>query len=244
MKVRASYVTIVLSLSVRFAAADPSLVFSGYIDYPAHHDYRIEIVTYPSGLISRITTYAGELLERYEEMIITKEQGKIRGIDKFQNNLRTIEFLEGDGSLQFSVVDEDLNSHNKSQTKHNIQFHPGKETLFEDEGKRYLLFADGTLRIESKKANGEAVIVRDNQIFDDGWYRSDWKKSGVKTIVKEYTTMEIPGDWVTSGGGEFTGGALNTAEPISKIENFYILDTYLGRHIFLPFIFGLKTGSY
>jgi len=226
-----------------FAEDAPTLVFSGYIDYPDRHDYRIEIFTHPSGLISRVATYAGDTLRKSEEMTIAQGAASVTGIDRFQENLRTVEMLKTDGTIRLVVVNEDLRTRKKNQRTKTIRLSPAPSVLFADEEKTFSILPSGELRIEAAGDKDDTILVRGNQILNDGWYRSDWKRSGEKTVVQEYTTMETPGDWITDGGGSFTGVPLYTGDPATDAMNYYILDIYLGRPVFLPMIFGLETGS-
>jgi hypothetical protein len=226
------------------AETSPTLVFSGYIEYPARHDYRIEVFTYPTGLISRIVTLSGDPQMKSEEMTILKREDRISGVDQFQKNLRTFEMAIRGGEIHLVIANEDLDTRRKKQVTNTIRVRPGENILFDDDAKVFSLLPTGTLRIEAKAKKDDAIVVRENQIFDDGWYRADWKREGPRTTIREYTTMEVPGDWISDGGGVFTGATLNTDELITNIMNYYILDIYLGRLIFLPWIFGLKTGSY
>jgi hypothetical protein len=226
------------------AEIGPTLVFSGYIDYPAKHEYRIEIFTYPDGLISRVVTFSGEPQSKFEEMLISRKDKQIDGVDQFQKNLRTFRMDILAGTMNLIIENENIDTRKKTRVTNIIRIRPGENVLFDDDAKKVLLLPAGTLRIESKSKKDDAIVVRGNQIFDDGWYRSDWKQEGTKTTIHEFTTMEIPGDWISDGGGVFTGTSLNTKDLVMNIVNYYILDIYLERRIFLPWLFGLKTGSY
>jgi hypothetical protein len=225
------------------AYAAPALVFSGYIDYPARRDYRIEVSTYPSGLISRVATYSGSPQSLHEEMTVSQDARGITGADRFQRNLKSLEFVVEGDTIRYAIENENLDTGKKARSESAIKLRPAKDVLFVDEAREVSLRSDGILRIASKGGEAGEVIVRGNQILDDGWYRSDWKRVGDRTIVQEFTTMEIPGDWMSDGGGFFTGRSLYTGDPVIDAVNFYIVDAYLRRHIFLPFLFGLKTGS-
>jgi hypothetical protein len=238
--------SIALLFAVSFASAQlsPDLVFTGYIDYPARHDYRIELYAFPSGLISKVITLSGEPQEKTEELVITQNDSRIVGIDKFQQNIKTIEIIKGAGSIRIIIENENTISHKKSRKTINVIRKQDKDLIFEDNEKLFLLQDDGTFRIEAKANHKDAVVVRGNQIFDDGWFRSDWKRDGDKISIKDFTTMEIPGDWITNGGGEMRGGFISAIELEVRIINYYILNNYLDVRTFIPPVFGLRTGSY
>jgi hypothetical protein len=229
--------------SVSSGNAAPTLIFSGYIDYPARHDYRIEVSTYPSGIISRIATFSGEMQKLSEELTLTESGGRVLGIDRFQQNIMRLNIASGGNAISIAIENQDIISKKKTEAKKSVQIRQGKDILFEDEDKRAVLLSTGEFRIESKSDKEDIIVVRGNQIFNDGWYKSDWSREGGKTVVKEYTTMEIPGDWISDGGGVFSGNGICALDPVVNIINYYILQAYTERPIFIPFIFGLKTGS-
>jgi hypothetical protein len=236
-------VGILLVAAFAEAQPQPTLVFDGYIDYPARHDYRIEIYSHATGLISRIVTYSGVPLAKYEEMVVSARPNGASGIDRLKETVKTIELTRSADSVNLVYVTENTGKHTRTEVAKTARIAPEKDLLFEDDDKRFRLERTMTFRVESKNSDDQ-VVIRENKIFDDGWYRSDWKKEEDKTIIQEYTTMEIQGDWITDGGGVFTGKSLYVTDPAINIMNYYILDAYLQRRIFLPFIFGLKTGSY
>lgn len=222
----------------------PALVFSGYIDYPDRHDYRIEVSLFPSGLISRVTTFAGEPLAKYEEMEVSIIGNGARATDQFQSNRRTIELKRASATIELTIENEDIEAHAKKKKAATIKLLPRNGVLFEDDEKAFSIPSKGTMRIDLKEDKEASVLISKNRISVDGWYRSDWKSVGKRIVIREYTTMEKPGDWMDDGGGAFTGGGLNCGDLATNVMNYYLLDAYLNRHIFLPFIFGLNTGAY
>jgi hypothetical protein len=227
-----------------FAEPMPRVVYKGYIEYPGRHEYRIEVFTSPSGLISRLVTYSGEPVTKNEEMVISGKDNDIYGEDKFQQSIKRITIARRGDSVSFVSSLENAETHKKSSSQKTIRLRPKSGVLFDDGAVQCTLTDSGDFRIEPKKGVDDPIIIRLNSIYQDGWYRSDWKAEHGQIVVREYTTMEIPGDWMPNGGGEFVGQALFSDDLAINVINYYIIGAYIDSRVFLPSIFGLKTGSY
>lgn len=235
---------LLLGMFDAFAEPVPRLVYKGYIEYPSRHEYRLEIFTSPSGLISRLATYSGEPAIKNEEMIISEIANVVSGEDNFQQSVKKITLTRRGDSMALNSSLENFETRKKSSSRNTIRLHPQEGVLFEDDQVRCVSANLGDFRIEPKKGDDDPIVVRLNTIFQDGWYRSDWKTENARITVREYTTMEIPGEWMPNGGGEFIGQYLFSDDLAINVMNYYILSSYIDSRVFLPSIFGLKTGSF
>lgn len=244
MKVWEFILAMLISSIVVFAEPSPKVVYNAYIDYPSRHDYRIEIFTFPSGLISRIATYSGEPLAKTEEMMITEKQGNAFGEDKFQKSVKSISLVRRGDSIAFTKTLANTDNRSKTTERKTIRLRSKAGVIFEDGIVRCLLADTGELRIEPLRGKDDPIVIRENSIYQDGWYRSDWKKEAGNIVIHDYTTMEIPGDWIDNGGGVFVAHDLFSDDPAINVMNYSIIGAYMDARTFLPLLFGLKTGSY
>jgi hypothetical protein len=227
-----------------YAEPMPRAVYKGYIEYPSRHEYRIDIFTSPSGLISRIATYSGEPVIKNEEMVISEKANVVYGEDMFQQSVKKITLTRHGDSIELICSLENAEARKKSSSHNRIRLRPKAGVLFEDDEVQCVLMNLSDFRIEPKKGADDPIVVRLNEIYQDGWYRSDWKAEHDRIVVREFTTMEIPGEWMPNGGGEYIGQALFSDDLAVNVMNYYILSLYIDSRVFLPSIFGLKTGSY
>lgn len=165
-------------------------------------------------------------------------------MELFQKNRKTIAISREADIIHISITSENSGTGKKDIRRIEARLRPGPGILFEDGDSAYRLGDDGVFTADPKKKEDDSLIIRRNQIFLDGWYRSDWKRDAKKAEIKEFTTMEIPGDWMDDGGGVFSVMRLASDDLRTNVMNFYLIDSYTRSWIFLPFLFGLKTGSY
>jgi hypothetical protein len=239
---------ILISYQLLGSQDKPSLVFDGVNGYPGTGDstYKIEIFVAKNGFISGIKSFINGSSNANETTSVVWNNKTIAGECRSEGSRTVFKFdLSGNKiSRHITIYDTEKNSI-FSEKESIVLIYPSKDTLFETDKRRFVQANPGELIIVDSITNEQLFVFRKNQILYDGWYRSDWKAVGGKISVYEYQTMEKNADWINAGHGYFTGKAFFNSDQTINVLNFCILDiVYLDSPIFLPFIFGLKTGSY
>ena len=240
------WIQIVAALA--FSQEIPTLVFNGVNGYPSigNRLYRIDIYVAANGLISEIKSFIGNSTNVEETTKIIFEKQRISGETNSRDSRTAFDFelLNKELHRHIIIYNSDHNSI-FSEKSSIVRIAPQSGVYFETDSRRYIQSSKNDFQVIDITTNENLYKFNKNQIENEGWYRSDWKLTGNTMIVHEYVTMEKFAEWIDAGHGVFTGKAFANSDQSKNVINFCILDAvYPNNPIFLPFIFGLKTGSY
>ncbi len=226
----------------------PTLVYLGVNGYPSSdtNTYKIEIYVSANGYISGIKSYVGNTNILEEQTSITFKQQSLIGETESKDSRTSFTFILNNNEIVRSITIWDINpSEVFSKKNSTVRIAPIKDIIFETDDRRFIKSNKIEFQIKDSKTGDNLYLFEKNNITNDGWYRSAWKNTGNSTSVNEFITMERFSDWIDAGHGVFTGKAFNNPNQLINIVNCCILDVvYPNNPIFIPFIFGLKTGSY
>jgi hypothetical protein len=247
-KTKLAFLIFFFILPALFSEGSPILVFDGVNGYPSTGDsaYRIEISIAGNGLISEINAYSGGQYKETESTKIGFEKDKISGARESKTSRTKFDFsIIKNKIFRHIVVYDTVKNAVYSDRSSIVVIAPRPGVLFETDSRRFTQTGQGDFNIFDLETNEHLYTFAKNTIANDGWYRSDWKTRGNVTTIHEYQTMEKNAEWIDAGHGVFIGHAFNRQDPLINVVNFCILDVvYMNNPVFIPFIFGLKTGSY
>ncbi len=246
MRKKLSLLVIICCLSFAlFPEGIPALILHGVNGYPGNSKFQIEIFRGSSGLISSVRSY-GEDGKMKGEAAISRNGDDVSGIERFNGGRTEFLFSVSPKQIRQHFIEFDPGAHKASRTINRVvKIAPAPGVLFETESRRFEVDDGCDLRVIDKETDESLYLFKKNLVENEGWYKADWKKDGNCTTVHEYVTMEKYGEWVDAGSSQFEGAGIVTDDFSVAILNFCILDTlYSNNATFLPFILGLKTGSY
>jgi hypothetical protein len=241
-----SSIVFLVACSCLFAQIKPTLVFDGVNGYPSGSKYRIEIFVAGDGMISDIKAYSEDSRDAVEVTHVEKKQNKITSVSVSEKSRNTFTFIIKPNKIQQQYIYFDIKN-NKifDQGTSTVLIAPRKGVLFETDERVFQKTKDYEFQIIDKATGDSLYKFKGNLVYNEGWYKADWKTVGNTTQVNEYVTMERYSDWVDAGSGTFTGDRFKSATLLDSVINFCILDAvYTNNETFIPFIFGLKTGTY
>jgi hypothetical protein len=231
-----------------YSDGKPILVFDGVNGYPSTGDstYKIEIFVAGSGIISEIKTYSDGGKNVTDTMKVDSKGDKILGVCQTKKSRTIFEFtLMENRILRHIIVYDVIKNTIYSDKTSVVVIAPRPGIVFETDSRRFTQASPGDFKVFDIMTNEHLYTFKKNTAMNEGWYRSDWKTVGGKTTVLEFQTMEKNSEWIDAGHGVFIGSAFNRKDTLTNVLNFCILDVlFLNNPIFIPFIFGLKTGSY
>ena len=241
-----------LCFRVALASAETglALVFDGVNGYPTEHTkYRIEVFVDSFGLVSEIRAYSegSAAIEERTKIYSDKRKGRVTGVCESETSRTTFTFEPGERSIKRRVtVYDTVKEAVFSDVESSVLIEPRPGVVFETDTRMFIKPPKGELQIVDK-ALGKSIYVFDkNDVVNEGWFKADWKTVGNKTTIHEFVTMEqYSEEWVDCGSGVYTVDDFPIVDLRTSVLNFCILDAvYRNNPDFIPFLFGLKTGSY
>jgi hypothetical protein len=241
-------ILLVISSTLLFAQRKPILVFDGVNGYPSNEGstYRIEIFISDQGYISEIRSFIGGSQIAEEETKVARKNNEIEGETLSRQSQTKFSLSIGEQEIKrHSIIVDRIKNTIFREYESLVKITPANGVAFDTGSRRYFLEDNEHFIIVDSKSEEVLYEFEKNQIKSDGWYKSEWKTAENKTYVHEFQTMERYAEWFDAGHGVFNGAEFKQPTLIANVINFCIMDAvYPNNTIFIPFIFGLKTGSY
>jgi hypothetical protein len=228
-----------------FSEEIPVLSFSGMSGYPSDSPYKIDIYTDSQGIISRMVSYKGKNFQKNEEMQVMLNAHNISGSLVSENYKTGFSIQLDNNNILIVLTGEEATSKKKTKWQKKIEIISQNPLVFVDDDRRIEFDRKGEFKEIDIQTNDLIYESKKNQIINDGYYKSDWKRRGNETAVKDFLTMEKDGEWINSDSGVYRGVFPVSHDVKKMILNYSIIGiSYPHVPDFIPFIFGLKTGTY
>jgi hypothetical protein len=225
-----------------WAQGAPALVYEGRSDLPGAIPYRVEIFTHPDGLVSRIEISAGSPLSQECLVSVTESGGRIIGEIKGPGREGSISIVEDGMAIDCDFADRSTATGRNEDMKHKLLLLPRRGVLFEDGTRQFSLAANNEFRLVDSNTGLPIQESAKNVISYNGSRRIEYKRIGESVKVAEFAT--IGDDAAPIREATVTGDLVSASTVSLKICNYLILDFLCSSPLFVPFVFGLRTGSY
>jgi hypothetical protein len=245
MKVYFIFILLFISF-LGFSEESPALKLDIFSTYPDRHDTTIALSVDSRGIVNNIYSIADNDRSKTQHMEVSRSEiDRVEGYTELSNFYKcNFSFDIYNDRIVLKKLSEDRNRHSTKKETINILIAPRDGIVFEDES-RFLERREGDeYRLITKAYMDTPLVLYRNHMASDGWYNVDWEKDGCITTFNEYYAMDKPYEYFQQGGGTFIDYGLASKNQIINIVNFYIIGICVSDKLFLPFVFGIPTGSY
>jgi hypothetical protein len=238
--------TLCLACACAAAWGQDALALSceGRASIPGVNDYKIELYTYPDGLISRALHYTGPATRPdLSVSVVNNNNGEVRGIIEDTGIRERFSLSERGKDLVVELESKDSAGATKS-VKRNILLLPGGGALFEDESGRFFITEDREFCFADKASGRYIHKSIKNELLFDRRYKAEFRRQGDNTEATVYSKTGKAGELLSSGSLLISGKLPPVATVDVRIKNYIILRQAFDNPLLIPFVFGLDTGSY